>query len=180
MIAASWLLFAASAAAQDSDGAGALGKPGPWAAAARTSYTYLGPRERPTGGLMITADVARALAFGMTTVELGADLSVFGFDSGGRWAAILGGPTGRIRAQTPWEPLSVDAGAHLDAGRLPTCSRWGFCLLYSGLFPAFTAGATYAPSERVSFDLSGGVRIIRTLGWSGLGGQLGFAGTVRF
>lgn len=151
-----------------------------WEVSARTSYAYLGPARRPTGGMMISANFARSWKLGESSaVTLGAELTAFGFDAGGRWTAVLGGPVVSIRTRS-WGPLHVGASVHFDAGRLPTCNPWGLCLQSSGFFPAASAMVRYAPSDRVSLDLVGGVRVVRTLPWSGAGGEGGLAATFPF
>jgi hypothetical protein len=182
ILALSLYLFCGVARAQNADAlAGSSHGPGPWGIGARTAYARLGPSERPTGGMMITLHVTRTWAFGeSTSAAAGADLSAFGFDAGGRWTAILGGPTAQIRTRTALTPIFIGAGLHLDAGRIPTCSRWGLCLLYSGFFPAFSGSLSYLPSERVALEFRGSARWVNTLAWSGAGGEGGISATVRW
>ncbi len=155
---------------------------GDWSAAARTSYAWLGPRERPTGGLMITGSLMRSIGLGRNSeVAVGAEGAAFGFDSGGRWTAILGGLVAVVRTEVPLtRAWLVGVGVHLDGGRLPVCNAWGLCLQYAGLFPAASAGVRYEASERVAFDLGGGARWVRTLAWSGAAGEGNFSGAVYF
>jgi hypothetical protein len=167
------LLLLAAPASADPDAARA------WATTARTTYGIMGPHKRPTGGMIIQADTTRswALSEGLH-VLVGAELALEGFDSGGRWMAVLGGLTGQIRGRTLWHPLWFGAGLHVDAGRLPTCSSWGFCMQSAGIFPALSQTVSYAPSDRVRFDLRMSERWIRTLPWDGAGIEVGFAGTI--
>ncbi len=152
----------------------------PWAIGVRSEYAYYGRTTRPTGGLKITVDAIRNWGFGESSaVSVGVAMSIVGMDAGARWVAILGGPTASVRTQT-WGPVEVGLGAHLDFGRLPTCSALGLCFLYSGFFPAFSATVRYSPSDRVSLSLVGGARVIKTIGWEGVGGEGGLASSVRF
>jgi len=176
------LLLVAPSAAQDAAGSGTArpsGAPGPWSTRAHTAYAYWGPTKRPTGGMMAMVVLNRSweLSEGLH-VSAGGEFALAGFDAGGRWMAILGGITGQIRGRTLWHPLWLGAGLHLDAGRLPECSPWGLCMQYAGIFPAVSASASYSPSPRVTFDLLGTARLIRTLADDGMGWEGGFAGTV--
>ncbi len=155
-------------------------EPPPWAFSMRTAYAVLGPRERPTGGMLLAVDAARSWPIGASgAVDVGVGLGAFGFDTGTRWTAILGGPAVAARAAVS-RSWALGLAVHLDAGRLPTCTRWGLCMLYTGLFPAFAGTIRYSPSERVAFDLVGSARAIRTLAWNGAAGEFGLAGTVGF
>jgi hypothetical protein len=129
--------------------------------------------------MMITGDVGRSWTLGSVSLGLGGELSAFGFDTGGRWTAILGGLVveSAARVSGPWR---AGLTLHLDAGRLPTCTRWGLCMQFAGLFPAASGSIRYEPSVRVALALSGGARLVRTLAWNGLGGEGGIAATFRF
>ena len=61
-----------------------------------------------------------------------------------------------------------------------TINAWGLPLNYAGFFPSGSAFVGYAPSPRVSFDASGAVMVVETLGYRGPGGRFGIAGIVRF
>ncbi len=151
-----------------------------WAVTARSGYSYLGPSKRPTGGMTITATGERVWPLGeAASVGFGPSLTAFGFETGGRWLAILGGPSASIRSRVAG-PVGAGLALHLDAGRLPTSNAWGLCMLYSGLFPAAVGSLRYAPSDRIAVDATGGARVVRTLGWSGAGGEGGVAATIRF
>ena len=172
-IAASFLLIlalhATRAAADEDAPVTTEHVPRPWSVAARTSYARMGPAARPTGGMMISGDLLRSWQLGERyTLAVGGELAAVGFDTGARWVGLLGGVEGVAAARIAG-PVSLGAALHLDAGRLPTCTPWGWCMLYSGLFPALTADVRYEPSPRVALALGGGPRWIRTLAWSGAG-----------
>lgn len=159
----------------------ALGTVGPWAADASTAWLVMGPRAHQTGGLVVSAAVTRTIALSERVgLAVGGELSCFGMDAGSRWMGVLGGATARLRLQSAWRSVSVGVGAHLDGGRIPIINAWGLPLNYAGFFPSGSAFLGYAPSPRVSFDASGAVMVVETLGYKGPGGRFGIAGIVRF
>jgi hypothetical protein len=150
-----------------------------WHAELHVDYVRLGPAERPTGGLELGGVFGRRWRWGGSSIELGGELSSFGFDTGARWAAVLGG----LRV-AGWQQIRGPVGGglvlHLDAGRLPACAAWGLCGMFDGIYPAVDAGLRYEPSSRVSLLLLGGSIWVNTLPWSGAALRAGIAGTIAF
>lgn len=175
LIVASLLLAATARAEQE--GTRSL----PWAIAARTAWAVMGPAARQTGGLMVSAEGTRAWVLSERwSLLAGAELALWGMDGGGRWTAIQGGPLGAARARIAG-PFSAGLAVHLDCGRLATCNAWGLCFNSSGFFPAAAGSLRYSPSDRVAFEITGGVRWVNTLPWSGAGAdRLGFRGVVAW
>jgi hypothetical protein len=150
-----------------------------WAAEARSDYVRLGPSARPTGGLEVMAIFGRQWRWDGRAVELGGELSAFGFDGGMHWTGLLGG----VRA-AGWQRLSgpVAAGLilHLDGGRVPACAPWGLCAVFDGLYPGADAALRYEPSERMTLALAGGPIAVVTLPWTGAAMRFGLSGMVRW
>lgn len=147
-------------------------------AAARADYLWIPSYGRPSGGVLLSADLVRTWAFDRVRLSLGAELG--GTVDVPYWAAVLGGPTASV-GYAVHDEVAVNLTLHADFGRVPTVSSWGYPMNYIGMFPALGGSLVYSPAPRVRLSLRAQARVVDTwstglvvAGGGGLGGEFVF------
>jgi hypothetical protein len=163
------LPLAAALHSTPASAAPASAAPGEWQIDAKASYVVMGAHAaRATGGMMPSLAARRMWLLNNVSLGLGGELGVFGLLGDASWMGVLWGPVVSVGARPFGAPLSLEASVHLDFGRVPTCTTWGLCSRYLGLFPVAEVGLAHSPTKATAVVASCGVRFIRTLGWSGV------------
>ncbi|WP_438029059.1 hypothetical protein [Sorangium sp. So ce233] len=144
---------------------------------ARAGWTVLGG-ERVTGGFTVGAGARylQPLDGGPWGLYGGLGVAAVGVSDGWYWMGLLASPeAGAWWASGAWH---ISTGLGLPAGQLPTCTDWGLCIRSWGLYPEVAARiAVRGESVRIGLEASG--MLVRTLPWSGLGGQVRIVGAHR-
>ncbi|MDI3284645.1 hypothetical protein [Polyangium sp. 15x6] len=156
--------------------------PHPWQFDVKASYVVLGDHaQRSTGGLMPSLSARRTFALRENvSLGLGANLGAFGLFRDAAWMGILGGPLLSASLQPSRAPLSFELAAHLDFGRVPVCNAWGLCSRYLGFFPAIHLGIAYTLAKHLALVAACGVRVLRTLAWTGASVEPAVSGRFSF
>lgn len=151
-----------------------------WHVDVKAAYVVLGAHAaRATGGIMPSVAALHVWPVReAVNIGVGADIGLFGLGGKARWLGVLGGPTAAARIMPFRMPWTFELSARLDFGRIPVCNTRGLCLRYLGFFPAVETGAAYQPAEHVALVASCGLRIIRTLAWSGASVEPAAAGRI--
>jgi hypothetical protein len=144
---------------------------------ARAGWTMLGS-DRATGGLTLGAGARylHPLDGGPWGLYGGLGVAAVGVGDPLDWMGFLASPeAGAWRASGPWH---LSAGLGVPMGRLATCTDWSLCILSWGLFPEAAARvALRSENFRVGLEVS--ALWVRTLPWSGAGGQMRIVGAYR-
>ncbi|MGK3995068.1 hypothetical protein [Sorangium sp. So ce1024] len=131
---------------------------------------------RPTGGVTLGAGARYLHPFDGGPWGLYAGAGALATVDSWYWMAVLVAPeAGAWWARGPWH---VSAGLGLPAGQLPTCTDWGLCIRSWGLYPEASARVAVR-GESVRIGLEASAILVRTLPWSGLGGQVRIVGSYR-
>lgn len=145
---------------------------------ASVGYVMLGGKPQTGGAAPSLSGRALLRVNERVTAGAGGGVTAFGFMGGARWVAVLGGPVFSIGARL--SSVVVECEASFDFGRVPVCNAWGLCLRYWGMFPRLGAHAGYQVHERFAVGGSVSVRVVNTLGWSGVSFEPAITGRFGF
>jgi hypothetical protein len=158
-VALAILLIAGNAAAEDR-------KPA-WSASVRAGNVWMGPGERPTGGALVGLEGGRSWPIGDTwTIDALLGVDGHGFAGGSHWMGLWAGPAVGASRRTPADWLTIGAVARAQYGRATTCTDWGYCLRFWGLYPELDLRAGIG-SDALQAVVDASVIYVDTLAWSG-------------
>lgn len=153
-----------------------------WVAGVRLGDIWMGPEERPTGGILVGLEGGHSWPVGERwTLDALMSVDVHGFAGGTHWMGLWGGPGVGATWRTPADWLTLGAVARAQYGRATTCTDWGYCLRFWGLYPELDLRAGIG-SEAVRAVIAASVVYVDTLAWSGpawqitAGGRFALAG----
>lgn len=151
-----------------------------WAADLTVGNEWMGPAERPTGGLSVSVGARYLLPLDQRwALVAGPGVELFGFAGGTEWMGAFVSPKLGAVWMTPLDGLAVEITAEMPYGVAPVCNDWALCLDYWGWWPGGTARVGYG-SKAVSFILDTTIRYVDTLAWQGAGVRVAGGGRLAW
>lgn len=151
----------------------------PWSVFAAVGNVWLGPPERPTGGASVSLGGRYSWPLGKRAMlDAGLSAETFGFAGGSHWMALIVGPSAGVSV-SPVEGLRLGLDFDVPYGRVPVCNDWGLCLRYWGIYPGAALHALYG-GETVGAVVDVTVRLVDTLGWTGISKGITGGGVFRW